>query len=155
MADTEPATNPITAAPPSDAGASRHSSLGSRRRDLLAAAVLALLVLAGSPFLRVYHRITVMDVSVVRIEPDGRRIPIPTPSSLWNPGVRVLAAQRSPGAAVRAADLRIRQVMRSDPAIAAAPPGTRFEWLIRYSENSAGLDRSALYVYPAPAEAPR
>jgi hypothetical protein len=154
MADPEPATDPIGAAPSPDAGVSRYC-LGSRRRDLLAAVVATLLVLAGSPFLRVYHRITLVDVSVVRIEPDGRRIPMPTPSSLWNRGARSLVAQRSVRAAVRAADLRIQQVMRSDPAIAAAPPGTRFEWVIRYSENSARLDRSAVHVYPAPADAPR
>jgi hypothetical protein len=151
MADEDPSTVPV---PPPGATASRYC-LGSRRRDLLAAILSASLVLAGSPLLPVYHRIVLMDVSLVRIEPDGRRIPMRTPSSLWSPAARSLATQRSPSAAVRAVDLRIRQVMRSDPAIAAAPPGTRFEWVIRYSKNSARLDRSAVYVYPGPADVPR
>jgi hypothetical protein len=112
-------------------------------------------VLAGSPFLRVYYRVTVMDLSVVRIESDGRRSPVPTPSSIWNPAARVRAARRPPSTTVRALDLRIQQLMRGDPAIAAAPPGTLFEWTIRYSENSTRLDRRMVYLYAVSADVAR
>jgi len=140
---------------PATAAARSGYCLGSRRRDLLAVALWTLLVLAGSPFLRAYHRVTVMDLSVVRIEPAGQRTPMATPPALWNRAARGGAARKTPAAAVQALEQQIRQLMRSDLAIASAPPGTRFEWTIRYSENSVRLDRSAVYVYAVPTDVPR
>lgn len=154
MADPERALDPIHAASATTAEASRYC-LGSRRADLLAVGALALLVLAGAPFVCVYHRVTLMDLSVVRIEPDGRRTAMSVPSSLGHRRARPWAVQRGPAAAVRALEARIRRLMRADPAMATAPPGTRFEWTIRYSENSTRLDRAAVYLSSAPADGAR
>jgi hypothetical protein len=141
--------------PPAAGGQAFRYCLGSRRRDLLAVALSALLVLAGSPSLRVYGRVTVMDLSVMRIEPDGRRTPVAPPAWIWSRAARARAARRRPRATLRTLELRIQQVMRGDPAFAAAPPGTRFEWTIRYSENSARLDRTVVYLHPVPADVSR
>jgi hypothetical protein len=154
MVDPERALDPIHAASAPAAEASRYC-LGSRRRDLLALGVLALLVLAGSPFVCVYHRVTLMELSIVRIEPDGRRTPMPTPPSLSRRPARPWAVQRGPASAVRGLEARVRRLMRAEPAFATAPPGTRFEWTIRYSENSARLDRSAVYFFSVPADVTR
>ena len=146
--------DPIQTAP-GTAGESGRYCLGSRRRDLLAAVLSALVVLAGSPFLRVYHRITVMDLTVVRIETDGRRTPVPTPSSIWNAVARLKASRRTPGATLRTLERGIQQVMQDDPAIASAPAGTRFEWIVRYSENNVRLDRVVVYQYSMPTDVAR
>lgn len=132
------------------AGTSRYS-LGCRRRDLLAAALLALLVLAGSPFLVVYHRVALIDVHLVRIEPDGQRTSMPVPPPLGNRAPGNWVTHRAPARAVRALEARIRRLIHDDPGFVAAPPGTRFEWTIRYSENSLHLDRRVVYSYPVPA----
>jgi hypothetical protein len=154
MADPERPLDPSPAVPAAPAGASRYC-LGSRQRDLLAVVLLTLLVLAGSPFLRVYHRVTLIDLSVVRIEPDGRRTALPTPPSLRRGPGRPWAEQRGTAAAIGALEARIQRLMRADPAIATAPPGTRFEWTIRYSKNSTRLDRTAVYLYSVPADVTR
>ena len=154
MADPERALDPIHAASVTAAEASRYS-LGSRRADLLAAGVLALLVLAGSPFVCVYHRVTLMDVSVVRIEPGGRRTAVSTPSRLGHRRAGPWAVPRGPAAALRALEARIHRLMRAEPAMATAPAGTRFEWTIRYSGNSTRLDRTAVYLSSVPADGAR
>ena len=154
MPDPERALDPSHAASATAVEASRYS-LGSRRADLLAAGVLALLVLAGSPFVGVYHRLTVLDVSLVSIGPDGRRTALSVPPSLGHRRAYPWAVQRGPAAAVRALEARIDRLMRADPAMATAPTGTRFEWTIRYSENSARLDRTAVYLSSVPADVPR
>jgi hypothetical protein len=124
-------------------------SLGSRPRDLVAVGLLTLLVLVSSPALRVYHRVTVMDLSVVRIESDGRRSPEPAPSAIWNAGARVSAAHRPPGKTIDALKRQIDGVMRDDPLRAALAPGGRIEWIIRYSENNTRLDHTVVLSYPA------
>ncbi len=154
MPDPERALDPIHAASATAVEASRYC-LGSRRADLLATGVLALLVLAGSPFVCVYHRITLLDVSVVSIAPDGRRTAMPVPPSLGHRRARPWAVQQGPAAAVRALEARIRRLTRAEPAMATAPPGTRFEWTIRYSENSTRLDRTAVYLSSLPADGAR
>jgi hypothetical protein len=141
--DPERVLDPIRATS-ATAAETRRYCLGSRRRDLFALVALVLIVLAGSPWLAVYHHVTLLDVSVVRIEPDGRRTAIPTPP-LWRPPARRWAVPRGSLAAIRALEGRIHRVMRADPAIATAPPGTRFEWTVRYSENGTRLDRSVQF----------
>lgn len=155
MADSERGLDPTHAASATAAETFRYC-LGSRRGDLLAVGVLALLVLVGSPFVSVYHRVTLLDLSVVRIEPDGRRTVMSIPPSLWHRRpARPWAVQREPTAAVRALEARIRRLTRADPAMATAPPGTRFEWTIRYSENSTRLDRTAVCVSSVLADGAR
>jgi hypothetical protein len=143
----EPVAGPALEAP--------RSCLGSRRRDLLAAALATVLVLGTSPFLAVYHRVTVMELRLVRLEPDGRRIPMPTPAWGRGKGGRPAAWPSAPRAALGTVERRMQRLIREDPAMAAAAPGTRVELTVRYSENGTGLDRAAHYMYWVPAGAAR
>jgi hypothetical protein len=149
MADPERVLDPIHAGPAPAVEAAGYC-LGSGRRDLLAAAMLAILVLAGSPFVCVYYRVTLLDVSVVRIEPDGQRTALPTLPPFGRNTGRPWAVPSGSVAALRALKGWIHWLMRVDP-MATVPPGTRFEWTIRYSENSSSLDRT-VYLHSVPAD---
>ena len=108
--------------------------------------LLAVCVVVSAPALRVYHRITVIDLTVVRIDPDGSRHPLPTPDDVWERRRRGRLAQQRPADMLRMLEDAIRRFGREDPSMAAAVAGTRFEWTIRYSENTPRLDRQAVIV---------
>src|SRR5687768_13806526 len=60
---------------------------GSRRSDrLLFFSVLGVLIVL-SPALRVYYQVTVAEVSVDRVPPDGRRVALETPPPFKQPGI--------------------------------------------------------------------
>ena len=123
----------------------------SRRGDLVAFGLLAGWIVATAPLLRVYHRVTAFQVALVRVEPDGRRVRLSTPEPVrraWP------LAYREPAVALAGLRQVIRRYGREDPGIAAAAPGTRFEWTIRWSANSLRLDREVTILHGA-AGAPR
>lgn len=109
----------------------------SRRLDVALFLLILLLMLALCPRLRVYYRVTVVEVEVERVLPDGRREALATPrdfaqvgNGYW-PG-DAIAERLSP---------RIDQYMKSSTWASEAPAGTRFEWTIRWAENSTRLDQ--------------
>jgi hypothetical protein len=119
---------------------------GSRTRDLAICGLLALFVVVSAPALRVYYRITVVDLTVVRIDPDESRHPLPTPEGIWEPRRRSRLARQRPAAMLRMLEQAIHRFANEDPSMAAVVAGTRFEWTVRYSENTPRLDRHAVIV---------
>jgi hypothetical protein len=104
------------------------------------------LMLLCAPELRVYYQVTVVEVSVERVTPDGQRIELPTPPRFAQPGYGywrgdVLMSRLEP---------RIRDYMRSSHWAREAQPGTRFVWTVRWSENSTRLDQVDRIVWEAP-----
>ena len=108
----------------------------SRRRDTAVfLSILGLMVLF-SPALRVYYQVTVVEVSVERVTSDGQRATLTTPPEFDRPGNgdwrgNILLARLEP---------RIRSYMEQSDWGRDAPPGTRFEWTVRWSDNSSKLD---------------
>jgi hypothetical protein len=116
---------------------------------------LTLLVVLLAPTVRVYSRVTVAEVTLTRIDPDGTRQALPVPAEVWGDGRRRIAARQRPAAMLQSQEALIRRFMATDPRPAASPPGTRFEWRIRYAENSTRLDRAVVIVVPAHGVEPR
>lgn len=118
------------------------TATGSKPLDLAVFGALVLLLLVSTPRLRVYHRITVMEVRVERVYPDGTTHAIATPNAV---GTRRLALTTPDAALPRLSD-QIRQYMRTSPMMREAVPGERVRWTIRYAYNSPQLDREAEIV---------
>ena len=118
---------------------------GSRRRDVLVFLSLMCFVLATSYRLRVYFRVTVAEVSVVRVASDGTRQVLPTPEQCR----RLWAATQPPVAFLERLELCIRTYMRDSSLLRQAEPGSRFEWIIRYAFNSPRLDHQQVIVFKA------
>jgi hypothetical protein len=139
-----------TAPAPSRAAAAVRPGLpsvsGSRRLDLLAFLLLACLVVGLSHWrMRVYHQITVWEVSLTRVAPDGTRHDLASPEHLR----RSSAAGNVPSQALASLEHGIRLYMQGGPATQHADAGDRFEWRIRYSYNSTVLDQQRLLVFEA------
>lgn len=119
---------------------------GSRLGDLVVCGLLFVFVMVSAPALRVYYRVTVIDLTVVRIDPDGTRSPLPTPERVWDQRRRGRLAHQPPSTMLRLLEQAIHRFVREDPSMAAVAAGTRFEWTVRYSENTPRLDRQAVIV---------
>jgi hypothetical protein len=115
---------------------------GSRRGDLLVFTLLTCLVIATGYRLRAYFQVTVVDVSVVRVSPDGTRQTLPTPEQFRRTG---LAAK--PSAAISKLERRIEKYMKNYPRLLQDKPVDRYEWIIRYSFNTTLLDREHVIVF--------
>ena len=113
-------------------------------------AVLAF-ILVSAPALPVCSRVTVYDVRVVRVDPGGTRTVIPTPRALSRPSRLALD---NPDDVVPELERRIEHSMRTESPFASAP-GAQYEWTIRWSKNSARLDRSKVLTRPGGAVEPR
>ena len=119
---------------------------GSRRSDrLLFFSVLCMLIVV-SPRLRVYYQVTVVEVSVDRVTPEGQRVALETPSQFKRPGSGnwrgdTLMSRLEPS---------ICQYMQRSDWARDALPGTRFVWTVRWSENSTKLDQVDSVEWEAP-----
>ena len=129
------------------------TATGSRRRDLATGLAILLVSLALAPNLRVYYRVTVVDLTVEQVDPDGTRRPMRPPETVWGPAPRGRLARQEPARMLRTLERSIDRFMREDPAAAALRPGIRLEWIVRYSENSPRLDRRAVIVSGRPLHA--
>ena len=118
--------------------------LGSRAADLAAFALLLTLMVAAAPFLRVYFRIVAVDVTIVRIGPDGDLTTLPATRR----SSRGLPGNGRPAAVRRWLERSARQFLR-DRAAAGTPAGTRYRITARWSENSLRLDRQVTIVTDA------
>jgi hypothetical protein len=108
---------------------------GSRKTDFIMFSILACLLLISSYRIRAYYQVTVADVNLVRINPDGERIDIPTTNF-----IRLFALASRPPEVLWDSLQSILEsftgnYMRSDEVKA----GTQFNWIIRYSYNSTKL----------------
>lgn len=118
--------------------------LGSRAADLAAFALLLTLLAAAAPFLRVYHRIVAVDVTIVRIGPDGELTTLPATRR----SSRGLPENGRPATVRRWLERSARELLR-DRAAAGTPAGTRYRITARWSENSLRLDRQVTIVTDA------
>lgn len=119
---------------------------GSRRRDLLLLFSILSLMLLLSPRLRVYYQVTVVDVSVERISPDGRAVALATPRSLSHPGNGYWRGD----SLMSRLEPRIRRYMERSDWSHDATAGTRFVWTVRWSDDSTRLDQMERIVWEVP-----
>ena len=121
----------------------RASLTGSRAVDVMIFIVVLGLMLAAAPRLRVYFQVTMVEVSVVRIAPDGSRVELATPTAFKHVGDGywrgdVLIERLKP---------QIDSYMKTSQWTQGAAPGTRFEWTVRWSDDSLKLDHSDRVVW--------
>jgi hypothetical protein len=108
--------------------------------------VLACLVIGSTYWrMRVYHQITVWELSLTAVAPDGARQALPTPDHLR----QSFQATFDPEGALASLERDIRLYMQRQQATEQLGPDARFEWLIRYSHNSAALDQQRRLVFGA------
>jgi hypothetical protein len=109
--------------------------------------VLLIVMVLLAQRLIVYHDVTVVDVVVTRVGPDGHRHVLATPAKFARPGSGTLAPESVADTLRPAIDAH----MRGSQWARDAPPGTRFEWTIRWSRDSVRLDHEHRHVWEVPA----
>jgi hypothetical protein len=119
---------------------------GSRACDLLIALAILATMLLLTPRLRVYFNVTVVDVSLAQIAPDGRHISIPTPAEFEHIGDGYWPGDTLVSKLKPKIDTYMVRSTQANPV----PAGTRFEWTVRWSENSRRLDHADLITWDAP-----
>jgi len=102
-------------------------------------AIAALMVLCGHR-LRVYHNVTVVEVTVLRILPDGTRQAVATPAPFERFESGYAPGHEVPQRIERAIERYMDDLQQHDP------PGTRYEWTVLYSADSTKLDRRHVVV---------
>ena len=120
----------------------------SPARDLVIFMALFAVMLLLSERLRVYYAVTVVDVTVARILPNGRLETLPTPLVFARPG----EGYWRPEKVVDLVKPQIENYMRSSAWSSEAAAGTRFVWTIRWARNSTRLDQQYRYIWKADAE---
>lgn len=119
---------------------------GSRRADAAIMAMIALAMIALAGRLGVYYRATVIDVTIERVDPDGTVTSFPTPDKF-----KQLGSGNWPVDEIRR---RLRPMvndhMRESTFAENAPPGSRFVWTVRYSQNHTRLDQELQLIWEPP-----
>ena len=116
----------------------------SRQGDLLLVfLLLACMLILTCYRLRVYFQVTVVEVSVIRVAPNGGQERLPTPKQFR----RMPIAVQPPPVVLDVLERRIRTYMDSSSLLSKAEPGTRFKWLIRYAFNSIHLDSQRVLLF--------
>ena len=118
--------------------------LGNRRRDLLVAGGILAFLLAGSFIMRVYYRITVYEVEVVRVAVDGSRTPIPTPEHI----AQLRLWHLTPPELLDTLESQLNLLHQDGRWQRSISDGAHFEWTVRYSYNSPDLDESRVFQFP-------
>ena len=111
--------------------------------DLVIFLLLVGLIIVTSYRLRVYFRVTVVEVSLIRIAPNGIRQVLPTPKQFR----RMWSATEPTRVALDLLERNINEYMYKSSLLSHAEPGTRFDWLIRYAFNSTLLDKQLVLVF--------
>jgi len=117
----------------------------SRRIDLALFVCILLWMLLFSPRLRVYFATTVVEVSIEEIQPNGTRRPLITPDNF----VRLGAGYWKGDSLVERVTPMIDAHMKQSDWLREAPRGTRYEWTLRWSDNSTKLDQVDRIVWEA------
>jgi hypothetical protein len=118
---------------------------GSRAGDLSIIVVIAGAMLLLAPRLRVYYQVTMVQVRVQRLAPDGTRVDLPTPVEFQHVGDGYWSAET----VVPQLRPRIEAYMSGSPRAMDVTPGTQFDWTIRWSENSQALDHAEHVLWEA------
>ena len=117
----------------------------SKYVDLIIFTVLLCIIFATSYRLRVYYQFTVADVRLVRINPDGDRIIIPTPNFIHSYGL----VTQQPSIMWNLVEKTISNSMKEYLENYDVENGTQFDWIIRYSNNSFDLDKERIITFKA------
>ena len=115
----------------------------SKYVDLIIFTVLLCIIFATSYRLRVYYQFTVADVRLVRINPDGDRIIIPTPNFIHSYGL----VTQQPSIMWNLVEKTISNSMKEYLENYDVENGTQFDWIIRYSNNSFDLDKERIIIF--------
>ena len=115
---------------------------GSRRVDAGIFALLACWVVASSPLLRVYFRLTVTDVRAFAVLPDGERRELQMPAAT---SMRSFGTQRPAEEEVAWVEARIRERTPHSRVWNRLPPGSQIEFRVRYGERPDVLDREHVF----------
>ncbi len=121
---------------------------GSKHVDLIIFTVLLCIIIATSYRLRVYYQFTVAEVSLVRINPDGQRINIPTPNFIQSLGL----VTQQPSIMWNLTENFINNYMKEYLGNFAVENGTQFDWIIRYGKNSFDLDQQRIITFKVNAK---
>jgi hypothetical protein len=105
---------------------------------------LLCVLLLTSYRLRVYFRIMVMEVEATRINPDGSRLPLLIPPK-FHRALGVWATE-SPEVVLEYMAQHIRAYTRRTAVALRTEPGTRFEWVIRYSQHTTQVDQQRVLI---------
>ena len=125
---------------------SRRTTLtGSRLVDLALASAAVLALAYGGMRLRVYHQVTIVEVSIEQIAPDGRATPVPTPEPLQHLG----NGHWPPESVAANAEAAVNGFVERWPRADAAPAGTVFAFTVRWAADSTDLDHRARLRVPA------
>lgn len=120
-------------------------AFGSRKVDFLLFISILLLMIVLAPRLRVYYSVTVYDISITEIQPDGTRKELPAPAELKRLGNGYWKGE----SLVKRLSPRISEYMQQSDWPTAAPAGTRYEWDLRWSDESTTLDHADRIVWEA------
>ncbi len=105
---------------------------GSKKTDIIAFIVLVCLILVTSYGIRAYYQVTVAEVKLVRVNPDGKVIGIPTKNI-----VRLFGLASSPPKVIwKSLDYITESYVKNYLKSNTVEPGTQFNWTITYSHNS-------------------
>jgi hypothetical protein len=120
---------------------------GSRGGDVLIVVVCLAVMFALAPRLRVYFQVTMVEVTVERVTPLGARTVVPTPDEFMKLGAGywrgdTLVAQLKP---------KVDAYMNASGLAHTEPPGTRYEWVVRWSDDSLRMDQLDRVIWEAPA----
>lgn len=105
-------------------------------------AVVAALITATTLRHKVYHRVTVTDVRLAILTPDGYRRPVPTPAAITHPW-----NLSAPGPVVKRIESQIHAFDENwEPGLRSMPHGSRLEWTIRYGYDRRTPDRERVII---------
>jgi hypothetical protein len=119
---------------------------GSKARDVILAALILTAMLLLAPRLRVYFQVTAVDIALEQVLPDDTRVALVTPDQFQKVGEGYWPAD----AVISNLRPKIDAYMKQSALPAAAPSGTRFDWTIRWSQNSMKLDHTEHIVWEVP-----
>ena len=120
----------------------------SRRCDRALFLSILLVMLLLAPRLRVYYRVTVVEIVVEQVTSDGGRLRLPTPQRFAHPGDGDWPGESLVGRVTP----RIRDFMARSEWARRAAPGTRFEWTVRWGDDAIHLDHVDRIIWEVPAD---
>lgn len=115
----------------------------SKYFDLIIFALLLSVIIVTSYRLRAYYQFTYTKVTLVRMNPDGKRINNPVPNFIQSYGL----ARLQPKIMWGLVEKIIRTYMKKPLESNKVKDGTRFDWIIRYSYNSFKLDKERIIPF--------
>lgn len=114
--------------------------------DLILIVLFLIFLISTSYFLRVYYRVTVTDIEIIYTSPEGTVRDLRTPAAFKKNGL----AASSPDELLEDLEVGINKYMQTSGwyfNYLYKIPKARIDWTIRYSYNSADLDRKKVLSF--------